>query len=222
VSSIGGSVENVAPSGKQSTARDAHRSRHLHRLIDVVLAMVWFGYAWATLSLWQETGAPVPLILLVRNSTLMLLFLARRPPKEASTSVKEWSVVLVSTLSGFLFVGGTIVAEGLALPLMVVSAILMTVSILALGRSFGIVPANRGIKSGGPYRIVRHPIYSCYVLFDIGYLMGAPTIHNGVIFIAVVVSLYMRARYEEKFLRADPAYLAYARQTRSMFLPGLL
>ena len=188
-----------------------------------MVAVVWFGSAWATLSLWQETRAPVPLILLVRNSTLTLLFLARRPPKEASTSVKEWCVAVVSTLSGYLFVGGTMVAEGLALPLMVVSAILMTVSILALGRSFGIVPANRGIKSGGPYRIVRHPIYSCYVLFDIGYLMGAPTFRNGLVFVAVVVSLYVRARYEEKFLlRADPAYQAYARQTRSMFVPGIL
>ena len=28
---------------------------------------------------------------------------------------------------------------------------------LILGRSFGLIAANRGIKVAGPYRIVRHP-----------------------------------------------------------------
>ncbi|HXV59757.1 MAG TPA: isoprenylcysteine carboxylmethyltransferase family protein [Vicinamibacteria bacterium] len=192
------------------------------RLTDVVIAAVWLGYAWATLGVFRETNAIVPLILLVRNSTLTLLFLARRPAKVQSTSAFEWGVAVLSTVSGYFFDGGTLVASGFALPLMVASAVLMTVSILALGRSFGIVPANRGIKTGGPYRFVRHPMYSCYVLFDLGYVMGAPSARNLLVLVAVVASLFVRARYEERILRRDPDYEAYAERTPSMFVPGLL
>ena len=30
---------------------------------------------------------------------------------------------------------------------------------ISIGRSFGLIPANRGIVSSGLYRLVRHPIY---------------------------------------------------------------
>ena len=40
-----------------------------------------------------------------------------------------------------------------------------------LGRSFGIVAADRGIVVGGPYRIVRHPIYLGYFVTHVGFLL---------------------------------------------------
>ena len=48
-----------------------------------------------------------------------------------------------------------------------VSAIGLAVVIvgkMTLGRSFGVVPANRGVVVGGPYRLVRHPIYTGYLI----------------------------------------------------------
>ncbi|HSF17908.1 MAG TPA: isoprenylcysteine carboxylmethyltransferase family protein [Vicinamibacteria bacterium] len=214
----------VEPPIMRSRRSDASivTSGRFHRLTDVVIAAVWLGYAWATLGVFRETNAIVPLILLVRNSTLTLLFLARRPAKMQSTSALEWGVAVLSTVSGYFFDGGTLVASGFALPLMVASGVLMTLSIIALGRSFGIVPANRGIKTGGPYRFVRHPMYSCYVLFDLGYVMGAPSARNLLVLVAVVASLFVRAGYEERILRRDPDYEAYAERTPSMFVPGLL
>jgi hypothetical protein len=41
--------------------------------------------------------------------------------------------------------------------------LLVLAATLRLGRSFGIVATNRGIQTGGLYRIVRHPIYAAYV-----------------------------------------------------------
>ena len=45
-----------------------------------------------------------------------------------------------------------------------------------LGRSFGLIAANRGIKVAGPYRIVRHPIYAGYTIIHVGFLLALPLI----------------------------------------------
>lgn len=213
----------AAERGSDSTsAARRRRALRLHHLTSAVVALIWLGYALAALSLTLETRAPVHFILLLRNTALTVMFLVRRPALKSSRSVKEWAVAIASTFGGYFFSGGSMVTEGVALPIMVIAGVLMTASITALGRSFGIVPANRGIKTEGPYRIVRHPIYTCYVLFDIGYLVGAPTARNAIVFLLVIVSLYWRARYEERILREDPAYRSYAYRTPSMFIPGLV
>ena len=55
------------------------------------------------------------------------------------------------------------------LVLVTLAAGLTLVSLLAMGRLFGIRPALRGLVAGGPYRFVRHLMYLSYVLADIGY-----------------------------------------------------
>ena len=40
---------------------------------------------------------------------------------------------------------------------------------MALGRSFGVAPANRGIVVRGPYSFVRHPIYTGYLITHTGF-----------------------------------------------------
>ena len=54
---------------------------------------------------------------------------------------------------------------------------------MTLGRSFGIVPANRGIVATGPYSIIRHPIYAGYLIAHVGFLVAHPTMWNVVILI---------------------------------------
>src|SRR5215472_10188295 len=55
------------------------------------------------------------------------------------------------------------------LTLVTLGAGLSLVSLLAMGRRFGIRPALRGLVTIGPYKLVRHPMYLSYVLADIGY-----------------------------------------------------
>ena len=90
---------------------------------------------------------------------------------------------------------------------------------LSLGRSFGLLPAARGIVTRGAYRFVRHPIYAGYLLAHIGFLMDNLTVRN----LAILSLLYalqgVRMLREERLLLSDPAYRAYCEQVRHRLVP---
>lgn len=189
---------------------------------NVVLAGIWALYTWARLGRWLEDRAPVALVLVARNTAVTLVFLCRRPARTASRDLKEWAVALAGTFMGYFYSESAPLLPQAGTALMVSAALLGTVASLALGRSFGIVPANRGVKTRGPYALVRHPLYFSYVAFDVGFLLQAASIANGLVFAAMVATTYLRARFEERVLAADPEYRAYAERTRYMFIPGII
>ncbi|WP_260923794.1 methyltransferase family protein [Novosphingobium sp. 9] len=92
---------------------------------------------------------------------------------------------------------------------------------LSLGRSFGIVPANRGVRTIGLYRAVRHPMYLGYMVTHAGMLLLFPSLWNIALIATCWLLLVLRIREEEKVLMLDPDYRAYAEQVRSRLLPGI-
>jgi protein-S-isoprenylcysteine O-methyltransferase Ste14 len=200
----------------------ADRERWLPRLTNTALAALWAAYAWRRLDLWQQTGEWVLLALVARNAAVSALFLCRRESRTVSRDPGHWVLAIGGTLLGFLYGGGEPVLPAVGAALMVSAALLGTVASLALGRSFGIVAANRGVKKRGPYALVRHPLYASYLLFDLGFLLQAASVSNGILLAAMATTTYLRARIEERVLVADPEYRAYAERTRYMFIPGLL
>ena len=110
-------------------------------------------------------------------------------------------------------------AAGLALVML--AAALSLVSLLAMGRLFGVRPALRGLVTKGPYRLVRHPMYLSYVLADIGYNLQE---WNFVTLLLVLVgwaSLVYRIHAEERVISQHAQWPAYAALVRYRLLPGL-
>jgi protein-S-isoprenylcysteine O-methyltransferase Ste14 len=73
----------------------------------------------------------------------------------------------------------------------------------------------------GPYRFVRHPIYTgiIFAAFATAIVMSTPRVYIGATF--VLVGYWMKARIEERFLRTElgaDAYDAYAHKT-AMLVP---
>ena len=91
---------------------------------------------------------------------------------------------------------------------------------ITLGRSFGIVPANRGVVIGGPYTLVRHPIYTGYLLTHVAFACAYPTPWNLAILAATDVALVVRALDEERVLAADRTYQAYCSRVAWHLVPG--
>ena len=82
-------------------------------------------------------------------------------------------------------------------------------------RGFEVRREERGLETGGPYALMRHPGYVALALFDIGIplLLGVPA------FVALVVVplaiMRRRIRLEEELLmRAYPEYAEYAARER--------
>lgn len=90
-----------------------------------------------------------------------------------------------------------------------------------LNRSFGMVAANRGIKRGGPYRIVRHPMYLGYITTQIGFLLASFSMANLGLYCVAWAFQILRIREEERLLMADPNYVAFARAVPRRLIPGV-
>jgi protein-S-isoprenylcysteine O-methyltransferase Ste14 len=114
---------------------------------------------------------------------------------------------------------GMLALAGVALELCGVA--LSQVSRVYMGRSFGILPGNRGIVSKGPFRLVRHPIYAGWFLLTVGYLASYPSWTNCLITLATIPFMMWRIRLEEDLLNADADYRTYSRTVPFRLLPGL-
>ena len=81
------------------------------------------------------------------------------------------------------------------------------------------MPAH--LVTAGPYRRLRHPCYSAYLLSFAGGLTVSPTYWLGAVALLMLVLYYQAARYEERKFEHSPLGQDYARyrETTGMFLP---
>jgi protein-S-isoprenylcysteine O-methyltransferase Ste14 len=79
----------------------------------------------------------------------------------------------------------------------------------------GASPRGARLITTGPYRLVRHPIYSGAVLFFWVTLLGHWSLQSAAIALAVTLTILIRIPVEERLLRATfPEYDDYARRTK--------
>jgi protein-S-isoprenylcysteine O-methyltransferase Ste14 len=115
---------------------------------------------------------------------------------------------------------GALATFGLVFEL--IGVILTQVARVYMGRSFGILPANRGIVSKGPFRWVRHPIYLGWLILSIGYAMSYANPRNTILIVATLPFMVWRIDQEEAHLSADPEYRNYLDRVSYRLLPGVI
>ena len=161
-------------------------------------------------------------LLLVQSGLVIGFFLVRR--FSTASTLNPWHIFIayvgffsplfirINTVnhSNFWFPGLTIQLIGTFLTLY---------GSLSLGRSWSILPANRGIKTQGMYQYVRHPIYASYQIFTLGVLISTPSLYNLAIASLFTVSQIIRLNIEEKILISDPVYLQYISKVRWKIIP---
>ncbi|TPM91862.1 isoprenylcysteine carboxylmethyltransferase family protein [Mesorhizobium sp. B2-1-3A] len=148
--------------------------------------------------------------------TFTWLLLSRRPV------TRDWNplTVIVSVSASFgvalisLEPGMALVPVYIAAPLQVAALLFVIWGKISLGRSFAILPGNRGVMTGGAYRIVRHPIYAGYLAGHVLYLLSAFSFHNLAVYAVITYLQLYRILREEALLAAEPEYRAYMERVR--------
>lgn len=178
----------------------------------------------ASLRFYGRTHSLVGGLFVIEQAWFVIAFLIRRPQHAVSHRLGDWLTAAGGTFGGLLLRPNAThlpwtVATGFVLQL--TGLIIVIVSLLALGRSFGFLAADRGVKTRGPYAVVRHPVYASYLLIGSGYVLQSVSVRNIAIFAGVTACNVARALAEERVLAESPAYRAYQRRVRWRLVPHL-
>jgi protein-S-isoprenylcysteine O-methyltransferase Ste14 len=186
-----------------------------------LIAAFWSALFAVHLTAWLDHHRPDGVGVVLLELVFAVLFVIRRQPLTVNRHPLAWMVAGVGAF-GMLAVRPHYAPIGGAWPataLQLLGCLGAICCLLTLGRSFGIVAAHRGLRTSGPYRLVRHPTYACYLVVAVGYLLENPTSRNLLVAGTVTAAQILRILEEERCLAADPAYRRYAGQVRSRLVP---
>src|SRR5438067_9854517 len=116
---------------------------------------------------------------------------------------------------------GHVAWPGGGLALVTFAAGFSLVTLLTLGRLFGVRPAVRGLVTSGPYRFVRHPMYLSYILADIGYNLQEWNFVTLLLILVGWAALVYRIHAADRVLSQHRGWPGYAASVRSRLFPGL-
>jgi protein-S-isoprenylcysteine O-methyltransferase Ste14 len=167
---------------------------------------------------------PIAPLLLLSEGGVAFFVLIRRPTAAISVRLGDWLLATTATAAPLMIVPvdsspAVLVTPGVLL--VVVGICVQVASKLVLRRSFGIAPANRGVKVSGPYRFVRHPMYAGYLLSNIGMFLLMPSPINLAIYAIGWTAQILRILAEERLLAQDETYRDFQQTTRFRLIPGL-
>jgi protein-S-isoprenylcysteine O-methyltransferase Ste14 len=175
--------------------------------------------------LWLAASKNVDAALLVISESLgVFLILTRRFAKTISTHPLDWVLSLIAVNAPLLAApaaAGAFIPSQVATTVMFAGMIIQISAKIALWGSYGLVPANRGVKTRGPYRFLRHPMYAGYTLIHIGFLLGFPSLQNFLLYLTTFLIEVARLMREELILNKDPLYREYVSRVRYRVIPGI-
>ncbi|RWM14410.1 MAG: isoprenylcysteine carboxylmethyltransferase family protein [Mesorhizobium sp.] len=194
----------------------------LFRFIALVVAAI-FVYRGVHNVIVDPGRLNVLLLTISETLTFIWLLLARRP------LVRDWSpfTVFIAVTAGFgsgfvsLQEGTAIIPLFIAAPLQFLALWLVIWGKMSLGRSFAILPANRGVVTGGAYQFVRHPIYAGYLAGHILFLLSSFSVYNFTVYAIITLFQIHRILREERILALTQEYRDYLGRVRYRLCPGI-
>lgn len=192
----------------------------LDRIEQVAILVLW---AFLVQRVYYSENPLAPMLLLAETAVVIFV-LIRRPTKDISRHSGDWMLAITATAAPLLIMP-------VANPLPQFAAIGVVLVLLGNGfqiwaklflrRSFGIAPANRGVKVTGPYRFVRHPMYAGYLAVNIGIMVLMPSLFNLMVYTIAWWAQILRLKAEERLLSEDQAYRDFKEKVRWRLVPGI-
>ena len=155
---------------------------------------------------------------------MLVLFIFRHPIKESSMKPLHWFFALSGTL---LPLAITIQSHRppfltwISLPIEIAGMCFSLIAIYTLGRSFGIIAANREVKTHGVYKIIRHPLYLGEGLWLFALVLQNISLFNMALFMVQSACQAIRILEEEQLLQKDDTYNTYKQTVPWRIIPGI-
>jgi protein-S-isoprenylcysteine O-methyltransferase Ste14 len=161
---------------------------------------------------------------------LMIAWLTMVRPRPLAQA-RGWFPRVAALFGTWLFLIGTLFLPhrtDLSVTMLLLSAalillgdILAVVILRRLGKSFSIMAEARKLVTGGPYSVIRHPLYAAEQLAVLGALIQFASLEAVFLVMVQFGFQVLRMRNEEAVLRQTfPDYAAYMART-SRLIPGV-
>jgi protein-S-isoprenylcysteine O-methyltransferase Ste14 len=129
-------------------------------------------------------------------------------------------LVMIAALVGLFASGSLFSLQPIAIALQVLAVALMVWARLAFGRrSFhaSADPTSGGLVTTGPYRYIRHPIYTAACLFGLGGVVAHWSLRSVGLGVLLFLGGLARMVCEERLVKQSyPEYLEYSKATKRM------
>jgi protein-S-isoprenylcysteine O-methyltransferase Ste14 len=133
-------------------------------------------------------------------------------------------IVMVAGLVGLFKIGVLFSAQPVTIALQVLAVALLIWARITFGRrSFHAAanPTEGGLVTSGPYRYIRHPIYTAASLFGWASIITHPSFTSVAFGVLLFLGSLTRMLAEERLVRQRyPQYVEYSKTTKRM-LPGV-
>ncbi|HVB44137.1 MAG TPA: isoprenylcysteine carboxylmethyltransferase family protein [Streptosporangiaceae bacterium] len=157
---------------------------------------------------------------------IIVSYLRRGPAIATHGSVTGWAVAVIATMAPFplpfLYGSPPGAARQVTADLLLLTGTACSVwSLWFLGRNLSVIAQARAVADRGPYRLVRHPLYTAEMISALGLALTAGTAAAFAVWLVLCAMQAYRAQREEQvLLQALPAYRDYRARTAAL-VPGL-
>ena len=127
---------------------------------------------------------------------------------------------MIAALVGLYAIGGLFSFQPITIALQVIAVALMAWARVTFGRrSFHAAaePTAGGLVTTGPYRYIRHPIYTAVCFFCLGSIVTHWSWQSAALGLLLFLGALTRIFCEERLLKQSyPEYLQYSKTTKRM------